>query len=132
MTFKFGFGKIKKVFFKKKDKDVFTVKARQIIPNEHKGDFNVFVNNNSNPITVRCPDLDTYSVIIDGDISNIFYINNFVTKCPYNYFQCFIVSKTLNELIKDKKTKKIYDLKGIHIYNNELKNEITHRIAFCK
>jgi hypothetical protein len=131
----FGFNfknMIKNKFFREKEKQIFCIKARQIIPTNVKGEFNIFVNNNSNSITIRCPDLDKYSIIIDGDLSNIFYINSFVTKSPYNYFQCFIVSKTLNELIKDKKTKKIYDLKGIHIYNNDLKNEIIHRIAFCK
>lgn len=131
----FGFdlkSKIKNKFFKKKEKQTFCIKARQIIPTNVKGEFNIFVNNNRNPIIVRLPDLDRHSIILDGDLSNIFYVNTFVTKCPYNYFQCFIESKTIDELIKDRKNKKIYQLNGIHIYNNDLKNEIIHRITVCK
>jgi hypothetical protein len=124
------FTKIKRFFFRKKQKKVFSVKVRQIIPGSTSGEYSLYVNNNRNPLLVKFNDIDKNKniIMIDNETSNIFYVNRYVTESPYYYFMCFINSKTIEELIKDRKNKKVYDIVGLFVYNNELKNEIIHTI----
>lgn len=124
------FAKIKRIFFRKKEKKIFSVKVRQIMPGSTSGEYGLYVNNNRNPLLVKFNDIDKNKnmIMIDNEISNIFYVNRYVTESPYHYFMCFINSKTIEELIKDRKNKKVYDIVGLFVYNNELKNEIIHTI----
>ena len=100
------FAKIKRIFFRKKEKKIFSVKVRQIMPGSTSGEYGLYVNNNRNPLLVKFNDIDKNKnmIMIDNEISNIFYVNRYVTESPYHYFMCFINSKTIEELIKDRKS----------------------------